>query len=144
MMEQTIAAAYTKPLPVPTSASQPYWDAARRHELALQHCDACGKVWFPPAELCPECLSNAFTWKPVSGRGTLFSYVVYHRPYHPGFKNELPYNVSIVELDEGPRLVTNVVGVDNDKLRVGMRLEVWFNDVTDEVTLPKFRPAQNA
>jgi uncharacterized OB-fold protein len=80
-----------------------------------------------------------FTWKPVSGKGTLFSFVVFHRPYHPGFKGDLPYNVSLVELDEGPRLLTNIVGIANDELRVGMSVEVVFDDVTEAVTLPKFR-----
>jgi uncharacterized OB-fold protein len=80
----------------------------------------------------------------VSGRGTLFSYVIYHRPYHPGFKGELPYNVSIVELEEGPRMVTNIVGIANDELRIGMPVEVIFDDVTEDVTLPKFQPSRSA
>jgi uncharacterized OB-fold protein len=138
-MSHTAAPEYTKPLPVPTPESAPYWAAARRHELVLQHCDACGLPWFPPSLLCPECLSDVFTWKPVSGKGTLFSFVVFHRPYHPGFKGDLPYNVSLVELDEGPRLLTNIVGIANDELRVGMSVEVVFDDVTEAVTLPKFR-----
>jgi uncharacterized OB-fold protein len=100
-------------------------------------------VWSPPSKLCPGCLSDAFTWKPVSGRGTLFSYVIFHRPYHPGFKGELPYNVSLVELEEGPRMVTNVVGIAHDELRIGMPLEVIFDDVTDDLTLPKFQPSRS-
>jgi uncharacterized OB-fold protein len=74
----------------------------------------------------------------------VFSYVIFHRPYHPGFKGELPYNVSIVELDEGPRMITNVVGVAHDELRIGMQVEVIFDDVTEDVTLPKFQPSRSA
>ena len=143
-MSQTTSPGYAKPLPVPTPESEPYWAAARHHEMKLQHCDKCGSTWFPPSKLCPECLSDDWTWKKVSGKGSLFSFVIFHRPYHPGFKGDLPYNVSIVELEEGPRLLTNIVGCANEDLVVGMPVEVMFDDVTDEVTLPKFQPVGTA
>jgi uncharacterized OB-fold protein len=136
--------AYAKPLPVPTPESQPFWDAVRRHELRLQRCQACGQFWFPPSNVCPECLSPAWAWELVSGRGTVFSFVVMHRAYHPGFKDALPYNVAVIELEEGPRLVSNVVDCRNEELYVGMPVEVAFDDVTDTVTLPKFRPRPGA
>lgn len=131
---------YAKPLPVPTSESRPFWEAVRRHEFRLQRCHACRKYWFPPSNICPECLSEEWDWAPASGRGTVFSYIIMHRPYHPGFKNDLPYNVAVIELEEGPHLISNVVGCSNEDLYVGMPVEVVFDDVTEEVTLHKFRP----
>jgi uncharacterized OB-fold protein len=132
--------AYRKPIPVPTPESEPYWEAIRRHELQLQRCASCGQFWFPPSEVCPDCLSDTWFWTPLSGRATLFSWIVMYRAYHPGFKNDLPYNVAVVELEEGPRLVSNVVGCSLDELQLGMPLEIVFDDVTPEATLPKFRP----
>jgi uncharacterized protein len=136
-----VATEYIKPIPVPSPESEPFWAAAREHELKLQRCSACDHTWFPPSDICPECMSNRWTWKTVSGKGTIFSFVIFHRPYHPGFRDELPYNVSIIELEEGPRMYSNVVGCSNEDLHVGMPVKVVFDDVTDEVTLPKFQPA---
>lgn len=132
---------YTKPIPVPSPESEPFWAAAREHELRVQRCSACNRPWFPPSEICPECLSDRWEWRKVSGKGTVFSFVIFHRPYHPGFRAELPYNVSIIELEEGPRMFSNVVGCSNDDLHVGMPVQVVFDDVADGVTLPKFQPA---
>lgn len=131
---------YTKPLPVPSPESRPFWEALRHRELRLQQCRACGQWWFPPGNLCPNCLSEAWDWALASGQGSLISFVVMHRAYHPGFSDELPYNVAVVELAEGPRMVSNVIGCANEDLAIGMPLEVIFDAVTDEVTLPKFRP----
>jgi hypothetical protein len=78
-------------------------------------------------------------WVRVSGRGRVYTWVVIHQRYHPGFAGELPYNVAIVELEEGPRLITNIVGCKNEDLRIGMEVEVIFDDATDEITLPKFK-----
>ncbi len=134
------AVPYAKPLPRPTPESQPFWDGCRRHELLLQHCRACGRWWHPPSTLCPTCWSGDFAWEPASGRGTLFSWVVYGRVYHSGFREDVPYNVAVVALEEGPRMLTNVVGVIPDEIRCGMPVEVVFDDVTPDVTLPKVRP----
>lgn len=133
--------AYAKPLPVPGPESRAFWDFIRRHALRLQQCAACRQYWFPPSNICPECLSDAWDWAPASGRGTLFSFVVMHRPYHPGFKADVPYNVAVIELEEGPRFVSNVVGCTNEDLYVGMPMAITFDDVTPDATLPKFRPA---
>ena len=134
---------YAKPLPVPSAESRPFWDAVRQHELKLQRCEACRAFWFPPSNICPECLSDRWAWTPVSGRGTVFSFVVMRRVYHPGFKDDVPYNATLVALEEGPRLMSNVVDCSNDEIQVGMPVEVVFDDVTDGVTLPKFRPLRN-
>ena len=131
---------YAKPLPVPTSDSQPFWEACRRHEFRLQRCRACGNFWFPPSSMCQECLSEAWDWTLASGRGTVFSYVVMHRVYHPGFAGDVPYTVAVIALEEGPRFLSNLVDCRPEEVSVGMPVEVVFDDVTAEHTLPKFRP----
>jgi uncharacterized OB-fold protein len=127
-----------KPIPRVDDLSRPFWEAANRGELTLQRCRECGQWRYPPSWGCPNCLSEGTEWAPVSGRGALYSWVVFHRSYHPAF--EVPYNVAIVELEEGPRLMSNVVECSLEDLRVGMPLEVTFERVTEEITLPKFRP----
>jgi uncharacterized OB-fold protein len=128
-----------KPLPRITADNRPFWEAARRHELALQRCDDCGHFRYPPAPVCPECLSERATWTPVSGRGTVTTFVVVHKPYFASFAADLPYNVVQVQLDEGPRLTANLVGIANADIRIGARVQAVFDDVTPEVTLPRFR-----
>jgi uncharacterized protein len=134
-------APYLKPLPTITPLNQPYWDALKRHELIMQRCDGCAKVWYPPSPLCPRCWSRKFPWTPLSGRGHVSSWVVFHQSYFKGFEGEIPYNVAEVELEEGPRLTTNLVGVANDAIHAGMAVEIVYDDVTAELTLAKFRPA---
>ncbi len=131
--------AYKKPLPVPSELSAPFWEACRRHELVLQHCQNCQTFRFPPAILCPECLSEATEWQRLSGKGKIFSFVVFHRVYHPAFQADIPYTVALIELEEGPRLVSNIVGTPPAEVTCDMPVEVDFEDVTPEVTLPKFR-----
>jgi len=133
-------AEYDKPLPIPSAESQAYWEALRERRLMMPRCDDCRRHWFPPALLCPHCNSAAWTWTQTSGRGRIFSYVVYHRVYHPAFAAEVPYAVAVIELDEGPRMISNVVGIAPDKLVCDMPVEVVFEAVTDAITLPKFRP----
>jgi len=131
----------TKPLPQVSPEMAPFFDAARRHVLAVQHCAGCGTMRFPARTICSKCLSRDATWAPVSGRGTVFSFAIMHQAIHPGFAAETPYAVVVVELDEGPRLVTNIVQGDIDTLRVDMPLEAVFDEVTPEWTLVKFKPA---
>jgi uncharacterized protein len=133
-------AQYQKPLPAISSLNHPYWEGLRRRELRLQKCDACGKVWYPPSPLCPGCWSRKFSWTRLCGRGRVNSWVVFHQSYYRGYDNELPYNVAEVELEEGPRLLTNLVEVGNAEIRAGMAVEIVFDDVTDEITLAKFKP----
>jgi uncharacterized OB-fold protein len=132
--------AYAKPLPQITPEMAPFWEAARRHQLVVQRCAGCGRARFPARDQCSDCLSRDSEWVPVSGRGRIFSYAVMHQVYHPGFADEVPYAVVVVELDEGGRLVSNLVGCPVDAIRIDMPVEVVFDDVTPEVTLPKFRP----
>jgi hypothetical protein len=132
---------YAKPLPRVTADNRPFWEAARRHQLALQRCGECGHFRYPPAPVCPECLSERAEWTPVSGRGAVSTFVVFHKRYFPSFTDEIPYHVTQVQLDEGPRLTANLVNVPNDQIRIGLRVEVVFDDVTPEISLPRFRRA---
>lgn len=133
---------YAGPLPdVTDRLNAPYWQAARRHELSMQRCPRCAYVRFPAAVFCPECLDENDEWVSLSGRGTVWSFGVYHHVFNQSFAEQTPYNVALVELAEGPRLITNITGTPNDQIQVGMPVEVAFDDITDEVTLVKFRPA---
>jgi uncharacterized OB-fold protein len=134
-------APYTGPLPKPTPETRPFWEAAKRRVLMVQRCNDCAQHYFYPRPLCPHCLSRAVEWVAVSGRGRLHTFVINHRAPR-GFPIQGPFIVAIVELDEGPRLLTNLVGVAPDprQLRCDMPVEVVFEDLTDEITLPKFRP----
>lgn len=129
-----------KPLPRPNEDTAPYWEAAHKGELRMQKCGACGLIRFPPSILCASCLSEQTEWVKLSGRGTVFSWIVIHQSQHPAFNPDTPYNVAIVELEEGPRMHTNIVECENDDIRIGMPVEVVFDKVSDDVTLPKFRP----
>lgn len=133
-------AEYKKPIPVPSLESKPYWDGLRQHRLVMPRCSACASFWFPPSTYCPSCSSREFTWTPVSGRGRVFSYVIYHRVYHPGFADEVPYAVGLIELDEGPRMISNIVGISPEQVVCDMPVRVAFEDIGGIATLPKFIP----
>jgi uncharacterized OB-fold protein len=132
---------YAKPLPAIDVWSRPFWEGARRKVLTMPCCGECGHVFFPPGPVCPACRSSRLEWKECSGKATVESWVVFHQLYYKGFAGEIPYNVATVRLEEGPQLVTNIVGVANDAIRAGMPVEVTFEVATDDVTIPKFRPA---
>ena len=129
-----------RPVPRPSPESAPYWRAAREHRLEIQRCNVCGKFWFPPSQSCPHCLATDFAWTPVSGIGKVFSFVTYHRVYHPAFAKEVPYVVALVELAEGPRLLSNIVGVPPDAVTCEMPVKVTFDDFEEGVSVPKFAP----
>ena len=131
----------SKPLPQISTEMAPFFEAARRQQLVVQRCHGCGTLRFPARDRCSACLAREAEWVPVSGRGTVFSFAVMHQVYHPGFAAEVPYAVVLVALDEGPRMISNVVGVPPSEIRVGMPLQVVFEAVSPEVTLPKFRVA---
>lgn len=127
-------------VPSPTPDSQPFWDGCARHELLIQRCLPHGHFWFPPANVCQRCWSADFDWTPVSGQGELFTFTVYRRAYSRELADQLPYVVGIVELAEGPRLITNIVGCAPEKLHVGMQVEVVFEDLDGGISLHAFRP----
>jgi hypothetical protein len=130
---------YDKPLPVIDGESRPYWDALKQHRLTLKRCNDCGKHHFYPRALCPHCHSDAVEWVDARGTGTIYSYTIARRPAGPAFKADTPYVVAVIDLDEGARMMTNIVTDDVEAVRIGQRVTVQYDDVTDEVTLPKFR-----
>jgi uncharacterized OB-fold protein len=129
-----------KPLPRPTEDSAPFWEAAHEGELRMQKCGDCGHVRFPPSLLCARCLSEKSEWVRLSGRGAVYSWILIHQSQHPAFNADTPYNVAIVELEEGPRLHTNIVDCPNDRIRIGLPVQVVFEKVSDDISLVKFRP----
>jgi uncharacterized OB-fold protein len=139
--ETTMSDAYAKPLPRKDPLAAPFWEHAREERLAVQRCPRCGDLHFPPTQVCPSCLSEEQEWQVVSGDATIVSWVEFHQAYWPGFRAELPYNVVLVELAEGPRLLSNLVAPPAEGIRPGMKLRVVFDKATDELTLPKFAPA---
>ncbi len=132
---------YKKPIPQPTPETQRYWDGCKQHELWLPYCTDCDQPFFYPRFFCPRCFGWKIEWRQASGRGTVYTYAIQHRAQMPGF--EPPYVTAIVQLDEGPRLMTNLVEVEPDPehIRCEMPVEVVFQDVNDEISLPMFRPA---
>jgi uncharacterized protein len=131
---------YKKPLPRIDEESKGFWEACQRHELYIQKCRACGSRRYYPRALCPECLSDSTEWLRCTGRGIVYTFTVTYQNQSPGFRDELPYVLAYVELEEGVRLLTNIVGGEIGALRIGMPVEVVFEDVTPEITLPKFKP----
>jgi uncharacterized OB-fold protein len=128
-----------KPLPTINERNRPFWDAAQQGELRMQRCTACGHLRYPINPACTKCLSTDVEWAKLSGRGEVFAKIVYHRAYNPAFADDVPYNVVLVQLEEGPRMYSNVVGTPNDELKVGDKLEVFFDRVTDEIAIPRFK-----
>jgi len=128
-----------KPKPRPAPESLPYWQAAREHRLALPKCEDCQKFWFPPSRTCPLCLSANFSFQNVSGKGKIFSFVTFHRVYRPAFANDVPYVVALIELDEGPRLLSFFMGVTHDQVKCEMRVEVVFDDYDENISISKFK-----
>lgn len=127
-----------KLLPPVTEASRPFWEGAEAGYLCLQVCDDCGKARFPDSPVCPHCLSSATTWKPVSGRGRVWSWIRMHQNYLTAFSDQLPYVVLFVELDEGPRLMSSFQG-SHETLTVGMPVEVVFERLAEARVIPSFR-----
>jgi hypothetical protein len=134
---------YKLPLPTRQPESDFYWEKAKAHELWLRRCKDCDNVYFYPRDICPSCYTNNVEWFQASGKATLHAYSIAERGPTPAFRDAVPYVAALVDLDEGPRMPTNLVGVEMDEehIKVGMALEVTFDDITDEVTLPKFKPA---
>lgn len=126
------------PLPVPTPYSEPYWDGCRRGELVVQHCRDCGHYVFIPQAACTKCLSSDLEWTATSGRGTVYSYTIVYRPQQPAF--EVPYVVGIIEMEEGWYTLTNIIDCEIEAVHIGMPVEVQFQRMSDEITLPMFRP----
>jgi len=134
---------YAKPVPRINADNRAFWEGCRQHELKFQQCAKCSQVRWPPSDLCPQCHSTDTDWLSSKGFGTVYTFAVYHAAFHPGFKADVPYTVAVVALDEGPRLLTNIVGCPPDQVRCDMPVEVTWQEVDEGITLPKFRPISN-
>jgi uncharacterized OB-fold protein len=128
-----------KPVPEITPELAPFFDAAKRHELVVQRCTACGALRFPARSACNQCMSREVAWVPVAGTGHVFSIAIMHQANHPAFEAELPYAVVVVELECGVRMISNVVGTPAGEITIGMPVEVVFEERSPEVLLPVFR-----
>lgn len=134
---------YSKPLPEFRPETKPYWDGCKNHELLLPRSKETGEVFFYPRALSPgEDMSENLEWVPASGKAKVWTYAIHHMGPSKAYKGDPPYVVALVELDEGVKMMTNVVDCDPHDVHVGMEVEVVFDDVTDEVTLPKFKPVK--
>ena len=136
-------AEHAKPLPQFTPGSEPYWDACNRHELRLQRCSECAAFRFYPSPMChePDCMGLDYDWAEVSGRGEVHTFTVVHRPVSEAWADDAPYVIAMIQLDEGPVMMSNVVDCSPDDVRIGLPVEVVFRDLAEGVTLPYFRPA---
>ena len=136
-------AEHEKPVPIPQPESDRYWEGLRRHEFWLRKCLDCDQAYFYPRDICPICFSRHTDWIRASGKGSVYTYAIVHRAPHPGLIEDVPYITALVELDEGVLVPTNIVGVDPepDKVTIGMPVEVVFEKISEEITLPKFTPA---
>jgi uncharacterized OB-fold protein len=134
---------YNKPLPKTDPVTAPFWKSLKNGAMEVQRCDDCTKHVFYPRALCNHCGSRRLSWMPVSGRGTIYSMTIVEKGPSPAFQADGPYVVALVDLDEGCRMMTNIVGVrpSPDTVKIGMPVEIVYDNVTDAVTLPKFRPA---
>jgi uncharacterized protein len=129
---------YAKPLPHIDDLNRPFWENAKAGRFVVQTCTSCSHAHYPPNPVCPKCLSGDLEWRPASGKGTLKSWIVYHRAYWPAFEKDLPYTVCLVQLAEGPLFVTNFAKGMKGEPKVGAPVRVTFEPVTDTITLPQF------
>lgn len=127
-----------RPRPVIDETNARYWESARAHALELPRCTECSHMFYPPRDQCPRCLGGSIRWERVSGNATLFTWNVVHQIYYEAFRELAPYVVAVVELEEGPRLITNMLRHSSEGLHVGLNVTLDYLDVDDELTLPVF------
>ncbi len=136
---------WNKPLPSVDADIEPFWTALKRRQFMLYRCKKCG-AWYFPAAFCRfhdnEPLFGNMEWAEASGKGKIFAFNVHYRAFHPGFEKEVPYVYALIELDEGPMFGSNIVGCKLEEVKIGMPVQVVFQDISEEFTLPKFMPAQ--
>jgi hypothetical protein len=126
--------------PPVTPLAEPYWDATRRRELVAQRCDSCDRFIWYPRQACPGCLGSDLRWAPLAGTGTIYAFNVMHKPGNPMMGDEVPYVIALVDLDEGIRMTTNIVGATDGSLRCDQRVQVdWSVELSDGRHLPVFR-----
>jgi uncharacterized OB-fold protein len=131
-------------LPAQTELNAPHLEGLAAGELRLQQCTQCGAYQYPPESFCFQCPSTDLEWKAVDGSGAVYSYIIVHQRYHPAFGDRLPYNVAIVELDEGPRMLSNVLDVEPDAVEIGMRVRARIETLGDEGAALFFERADGA
>lgn len=131
------------PIPVPTLETAPYWEGCHQHQLRIQRCAQCGHYQFFPRIYCTKCFSDRIEWVNASGRGRVLSFTIVRRPVSPAFAPEVPYVVALITLEEGPQMMTNIVGCDPASVAIDMPVEVTFEDWTETISIPKFRPRRS-
>lgn len=132
---------YTLNLPIINQDTKEFWAGCKRHELLIQKCKDCEKFRFEPAAICPHCISSNYSWEKVSGKGTIYSYVVYRQAPLPNWAAMVPYVIALVELkDCGVKMITNIVGCEPEAVKIDMAVAVVFEDATAEVSIPRFKP----
>ncbi len=131
---------YTKPVPFPDNVTEKFWAAAREKRLLIQKCNDCGALQFLAQSQCRGCLGEGLEWIEASGRGKVYSYTVVHRAPTARFEEDVPYVVALIDLEEGVRMMSAVVGIEPEAVRVDMPVEVVFDEITSTISLPKFRP----
>ena len=133
-------AEYNRPIPRVEPFTEPFWQATKRHELALQKCADCGAYRFSPKETCPKCASTDYEWSRVSGEGAVYTYTIMERAPNPAWQAEAPYVIALVDLKEGARMMSHIIGCSPQDVKIGMPVRVVFEDVSDEVAIYKFEP----
>ncbi len=131
-----------RPIPAPTPVTQSFWDAAKRHELVLQYCPRCNNYQHYPRAICTRCQNFDLEWRRASGRGTVHTWIVVDRAFHPGLRDRVPYITATIDLEEGPRIMANLLDVDRNDVKEGMPVEVAWEDVNPEIALPQFAPVR--
>ena len=129
-----------KPVPRPSSTTRPFWDGLNERKVQIQRCDACDSWVFYPRTRCPSCLSDRLVWRAVSGHGVLYTYTVARQPTAPHFADETPQRLAVVELDERVRVTSTLVNVEPPDIVIGMRLQPYFDQVSDTITLLRYQP----
>ena len=137
-MEDAITMSTSLPCPEPNADSRPYWDAARENRLVIRQCMSCGEKHFMPRHLCPHCWSDQLLWIDSRGTGTVHTFSVVRRAPTPDFGQNTPYVIAMIDLDEGPRMFANIVGVDALQVAIGDRVSVNFEDRGEGFKLPQF------
>ncbi|MHB1612609.1 MAG: Zn-ribbon domain-containing OB-fold protein [Sulfobacillus sp.] len=129
-----------RPLPRPDEDSEVFWEGCRAGELRMQECSECHTLRFRPRPVCPECLSDQFKWTPVSGKGRVYTFGVVRSGVLPSFREEVPYVLALIDLEEGPRMTSRIVGCEPESVEIGMSVRVLFEALDDTISVPYFRP----
>ena len=131
----------SRPRPVTTPLGEPFWEACRRHELVAQRCSGCGAFRHYPQPLCPGCHAADFTWEKLSGKGTVYSYTISHRAFHPAWESHVPYVIATIELAEGVRMVCDLLETDPAEIEIGLPVTVEFREMPGQGPMPRFKVA---